>query len=63
VGAELPQVLMGLGQILATGVFPFVKVRDRVEAEAVYTQTEPEITDFLHGIVYRRIIKVQVWLM
>src|SRR4029077_16931955 len=50
-------------QILAAGVFSLVKVRDSVKTKSVYAQPQPEIANFLHGIMYRRVIKVQIRLM
>ena len=63
VGAELTEVLMRLWQVLAARVFSFVKVGDSVKAKPINAQSEPEIADFLYGIVHCRVIKVQVWLM
>src|SRR6267143_7111291 len=54
---------MCLWQILAAGVFSFVKVWDSVKTKSVYAQLQPEIADFLHGIMHCRIIKVQIRLM
>ncbi len=54
---------MRLWQILAARVFSFVKVRDSVKTKSIYAQAEPEIAYFLHGIMHRRVIKVQVRLM
>ena len=36
VGAELAKVLMRFRQILAAGVFSFVKVRDSIKTKSVY---------------------------
>ena len=54
---------MRFWQVLAAGVFSFVKVRNSVKAQAVYAEIEPEIADFLDGIVYRGVIEIQVRLM
>src|SRR5439155_22194413 len=63
VSAQFAEVLMRFWQIFAARVLSLVKVRDRVETKPIYAQTQPEIADFLHGIVHGRVIKVQVWLM
>src|SRR4029453_9104024 len=63
VSAEVAEVLMRLWQILAAGVFSLVKVRDSVKTKSIYAQAQPEIADFLHGIMHRRVIKVQIRLM
>src|SRR4029453_11336668 len=63
VSTELAEVLMRLWRILAAGVFSLVKVRDSVKTKSIYAQTQPEIADFLQGVMHGRIIKVQIRLM
>src|SRR5205823_14299336 len=59
VSAQFAEVLVRFWQILAVRVLSLVKVRDCVETKPIYAQSQPEIANFLHGIVHGRVIKVQ----
>ena len=63
VRAQFAKKSMRLGQILAVGVFPFVKIRHGIEPKSIHAHGEPEIADLLHGLVHRWIVKIQVGLM
>jgi hypothetical protein len=63
VSAKFVEIFVRLGKVLAIRVFPFVKIWNRIEPESVHTHGQPEIADPLHGIVYGRIVEIQVWLM
>src|SRR5215472_14538404 len=60
---QLSKVVMRLGQILAVGVFAFVKVRNSVESKSIYAQGQPEIADLLHCLMHGRVIEIQIRLM
>ena len=61
--AQLAKIVMRLGQIFTDSALAFVKVRDRVEAEAVNAKAEPKIANLLDRFVHGRVIEIQVRLM
>ena len=61
--ADAPQVLVGLGKVLAVGSVPLEQVRHGVEPKAVQPELEPEADDVEHGVAHLRVVEVQVGLM
>ena len=54
---------MGLGQVLAVGALALEQVRDRVEAEAVEPEVEPEAQHVEHRVLDLRVVVVEVGLV
>ena len=61
--ADIPEELVGLGQVLAVGARPLVQVGHGVEPEAVDPHVEPEPKGIEHRLVYRRVVVVEVRLV
>ena len=63
VAAQLAQERMRLGQILAVGALALEEVRNRIEAQAIDAEAEPEIDHPQHFLAHRGIVEVQIRLM
>ncbi len=63
VGAQLLQERVRLGQVLAVGALALEEVGDRVEAQAVDAEREPEVEHAHHLATHFGIVEVQVGLM
>ena len=63
VPAELPQELVGFGQVLAVGAVAFEQVRDGVEPETVNAAVQPEVHCLGDGGANSRVVEVQVRLV
>src|SRR6266511_354486 len=61
--AQLAKIVMRLWKIFADSALAFVKVRDRIETEAVNAKGEPKIANLLDRFVHGRVIEIQVRLM
>ena len=61
--AQLPQEVVGLGQVLAAGALALVEVGHRVEAEAVHPHLEPEVQRGEGGLLDRGVVEVEIGLV
>ena len=62
VAAQLFEVGVGLGQVLAVGALAFEQVRHSVGPEAVDAQVQPEAHHLQHLGLHRRVVVIQVGL-
>jgi len=62
-GPQLPQKVVGLGQVLTVGAHPFVEIGHGVQAQAVDPKAQPEIHHLEHGLLHGRIVVVEVGLV
>ncbi len=62
-GADLPDHVVGLRQVLVVGAFAFDQIGNRIEPEAVDAHIEPETHDTKNRLEHMRIVEIQVRLM
>ena len=61
--AQVFQIDVGLGQILAIGPFALVEIRHGIEPQTINAHLQPVIANFLHRLMDGRVIEIQIWLM
>ncbi len=61
--AQLFQIGVRFGQILAAGSIAFVKIGHGIEPETVHTHVQPEIEHLLDGLMHGGIVEIQIGLV